>query len=413
MTDLKIIEYGVIKIDPKKLEAAFVTDGGLNEFLKATCEKMREEKDKLSLDMAVAKNRKALKSLATAVKGAKGGSLFSFIDKSGSELYTAKKETIAKENAELALISSSKNGGLDVCRNLHTEIIAPAVEWEEKEKARKKESEELIERIAHYRNGDYSNTSPNQMRAIIESLEAIEASDAVAIEEKASSLGFLNMALELAETREKEASRQAEEEKARLKKEAEEKADKKLEADRIAAKAAEQRALEESVRIRLEKIQDIRNLGMIDEGTISEAIDYRLKLLRKVDLSARNFGAARQEAQEAYEETAEQLILDHQAALEREKKQAEAKSIQDKLDAEERDKQVKIRAERQADEALRRKEEEAQKEREHKRANAAHRKKIHGEIQEDLAAAGLDKAAAATMIFLISSGKVRNIEIKY
>ncbi len=405
MTDLKIIEYGdLVTIDKNKLEIALKSESGLDVLIKSAREKIEAEKAKLGGDMSKVGNRAKLRKLAAFVLGGKKGSLRKWIDDNSGALLAVKKKEIAAQQAGIKLITGARKSAFDACKKLHTETIAPAVEWEEKEKEHEAELEAEIQKII-----DAGNMTGGSLN-LVPVLETLEATPPLKkyygkLFEKAepewkAAVDKLKKSIELEELKEAESARKSEEEKARIKKEAEEKADKKLEADRIAAKAEKQRSEEDRERMFKERVREIRRLGEGIVESSSDGIKYRLELLHKTKLTEDNFGSFLEEARTAYNDTQSELNLAFKKSLEREKREAQEKKRKDK---EQQKKEAVATLERERDK--KRKEEES------RQADADHKQKIEDEIFADMVKLNFAKSDALRIINQID--KIRNLFIQY
>jgi hypothetical protein len=401
-----LTEYSdLLTIDKGRLETAFKAGDGLSELMKRAKEKIESEKDKLPDDMSKAGNRAKLKSLAALVLGGKKGSLRKWIDDNGKALLASKKSAIEEQQKEIRLISSSKKSALEACKDLHAETVAPAAEWEEKEKIRISDLKSGIADIKEHGEKEGSVEELKFELSIVEqqTAEGYQEFQKEAQSAKDAAIKSLQTKIELAELKEAESARLAEEEKKRIQKEADDRAAKKLEQDRINAAAEKQRAKEDQERTIKARVQEIINLGIGVEALSLDGIDYRLEALGKIGLLDANFKQHLLAAIDAHDEVYQKLLDAEKAAIAREKAEAEAKAAQDKIDQEERDKKAKTKAEADAAEALRLQKAKEKAEADRRRNDKERVSKINTEISEAMQGKGYSAKEAAKLIFHIRS----------
>lgn len=342
---------------------------GLDHFY----EKVRAEVSSEVPDLATAKGRARIASLAANVSKSKVA-----VEKPGREYLKQLKDLPKKIEAELREFT-------DKMDKLRDETRKPLTDWENAEKARADGHKEKINHIVSYRYARTDVTSA-QMGALIETLESqhidssFEEFEAEAHREKAESIAFLKA------THERLIKHEAEQaELARLRAEAEERARKDRE-DQIAREAAEKakREAEEAARLEKEKAEAAAKA----EREASERRELELKLA--AEQAERQKLAAEQAKKEAEEarakaenEAAELAAKAAWEAAERAKQEAEAKAAREaaELAAREKDK--------------------------------SHRARINNSAVQDLIAAGFTEEQARQIIILVASGKVSNVKINY
>jgi hypothetical protein len=397
---------GIIEIDQGELEVAFKKPDGLAPLLGAIRVKIEAEAAELPGDMSKAKNRAMLRSLAAKIVGSKKGSLRAGFDKSGTALLDAKKATIEDVTKEIKAISLSKKQALADCKSLHTETIAPAVEWEDKEKARKERLQERISDIEAY--GDRAKEyNLKQTKKAIEILEGIAVDDSfqefqdVAKKLKQKSLDTLGQSLKITEYEAAEATRKAKEkDKERdekiakaVKKKEEEKTEKiqKEAADKLTRETVRKEEAETKRKELIsEKIKAMWHLRRSLEKLTSDVIEDRLNVLN-VKITSEFFGEYVSEAAIVQTEVRVILAKAKANALEREKKQREDEDA----------------------ETLRLEKEKEAKALKKKTDNKAHVDKIHDLIIKNMVKLGFDKDIATKIIFHVQSGELKGMEIKY
>ncbi|WP_340611108.1 cell envelope biogenesis protein TolA [Xenorhabdus bharatensis] len=235
----------LVVIDQATALDLFTAPDKVQQLIERIKQKSNEERIGLSTDVSVAKNRKALASLAYKVTQTK-----TYIDKSGKEVVDELKALPKKVDAARKLFRDE----LDA---LSDEIRQPVTEWEEAEKSRI-EAEELAKRIAL----DYEDAL--QMNELYDLRKAEEERKRKEHEEelKRQAAEQARIEAEQKAQREIEEARQATERAEREKQEAIEQAlreakeaQERAEREKQAAVEAERRKLEEEEKTRLAEIE--------------------------------------------------------------------------------------------------------------------------------------------------------------
>jgi hypothetical protein len=410
-----VITYGgIIEIDQGKLEEAFKKPDGLNNVLKKAREAIEADKAKLPEDLSIGKNRAAYKSL-----GAEVGKLKAGLEKTAKYLADTKRSTIQTVQDEINIINGVKKKVSEELKELRLEMTAPAVEWEEKEKARKAKIKERIDSIARH--------SPPRCpgilteKYIIDSIKAHELKGAIdELKQYEVSLLFFQEFTEEAkdakkhrltelenlflrkEKEEAEAAR-LEKEKAdkeererkereeKIRQDAKEKERKEADEARIREKLKREEAEKSRQRLLLKSVQEIRDMGNNIEKLNSEALKARLDILLGIEINTNSFGEFCDTARIAQTETKEKLEKILPEVLGREKEEKEAAAAE----------ALRIEKEKEAKAARKRK------------ADKDHRSKINDAAIKDMVGLGFDKAIAIKLIFHIQSEEIRNLFIRY
>jgi DNA repair exonuclease SbcCD ATPase subunit len=413
MTTLPAISGQLIEVDQGKIEKAFAAKDGLNDFLEKLKETAKGEQARLPDDMKVLKTRKAYKSL-----GAKVGKYRAALEKTAKALADHRRAEIQGVTAEISAINANKKQVSEFLKELRSEMVAPAVEWEEAEKKRKaeeKEKEEArikdihsrIELIKHYQ-VDNPSATVDILKGYLSDLLKIEIDESfeeftdAANAAKQASIQSLEKSIELAELKEAERQRRQKERDEKIRQEAREqerkRQEEKLLQEKLDARNAE---IKRKTAIR-GNIQDIGKLVMGVDKADSQTIRARIDILLGYELTQDKFMEFLEEAQ------AEQARV--KEILESSLKKAEAREKEQEELAE---KQRKERQEKEAREALEREKKKKEDERKQREANAAHAKKIEDEAMDDMVAFKFDRAVAAKLLFHIKSGQIRNLSINY
>jgi len=320
----------------------------------------------------------------------------------------AGKELVSDIKAKVKLIDEGRKEIRDTLDKLKNETLKPVVEFENKEKIRKETINFHIKQLKEFKDVCPDQSSEEFKLKLNELLDLDGAFDCQERKEEAeealnNSKKYLELCIENAGNREKEAVRLAEEERKRkeqeqkerderLKKEAAEKARKEAEEKAKREKEeAEEKARKERERIEREKIET--------ELALKRAEEERQAAIEQLEREKKEAAErAEQEAREAQEK-------------EEEAKRKAARDAEIAAKKAEEEKQATIEAERQrAEEERRQKAEEDRK----RAADKAHRQMIHDEIETDLVAIpGISKELAEEIVLAWRMGKIRNVSINY
>ena len=316
----EIVEQNyLVEIDEKKLETVFLEKDALDALIAAIKKKAAEEKEKLPVDLSVAANRAKHKSL-----GAEVGRFKARLEKTADALKDAKKATISDVQAEISMIISAKKEAGEELKNLRAEIAAPAVEWEESEKRRKENIQLRIQTLKNFVNHDYRDEPTKYIAGALGNLEAIVVDESFmefqkeAEEAKRNSKRLLEMAFDVAASREANAARLAKEKAERDEKERAERE------ERIRKEAAEKADANRRGRL-LDIVKRIKMFGATTQGMSAAQLENSLRIVQEEKYTEENYEEYLPEAVEA-RDTAIRLLSDAlKIAQEREREEAEAR----------------------------------------------------------------------------------------
>lgn len=155
-TNTQIALYQGVSIEQAMYMAAFSQENGLQDIVAQITAQAKAQAADIATDMSVAKNRKALASLARNVASAKVG-----IDNTGKSL-------VEDAKAKIKVVDNNRKAVRDELDELRDEIRRPVTEWEEAEKAKEEavlcELEFLKAQSVAFENGERLRSEVLQTR---------------------------------------------------------------------------------------------------------------------------------------------------------------------------------------------------------------------------------------------------------
>lgn len=295
----QIAIYDGVEIEQAVYMAAFAQENGLQNIIEQIKEQAQSQAAEIPTDMSVAKNRKALKSLAAKVASAKTD-----IDDTGKKL-------VEDVKAQIKIVDNNRKAVRDQLDDVRDMIKKPALDWEAEEEAKKAAIQAQIQYIQALsqgidENGNRKNST--QLRADFEQISQCVQDDNADIQAAAkNALNQLEQHIQAAEQHE---AQQAE--IARLEAEKAEREKAEYEA-KIAAEAAEKAKHEAEAKAQAER--ELMERAKIEAQLKAEAAEREKQAML--------------ERMEAEKQAAAEAERQRLAAEQRAKEEAEAKRAAD------------------------------------------------------------------------------------
>lgn len=289
--------YQGVAIEQAVYMAAFSQENGLQNIVAQISEQAKAQAAEITTDMTIAKNRRALVSLARTVASAKVE-----IDNTGKSL-------VEDAKARIKVVDNNRKAVRDQLDELRDAIRQPVTEWEEAEKAKEAAIEadkQQIRTLSQFIDESGNRKTSEQLKADFNRINAFTQSDnADIIATAETALNLLQQHIQAAQQYE---SQQAEIARLEAEKAAREKAEYEA---KIAAQAAEQAKREAEAQAEREAIERAK----IEAQLKAEAAE------REKQAMAERMEAEKQAAAEAERQRIE--------AEQRAKAEAEAKRASD------------------------------------------------------------------------------------